>query len=127
MLKPVFGAACLCTAAILPAHAQAARESTPAAQQALMVVKVHDALNVRSGPSTRFGVISTFRSGTRVAITGDCRSMWCPVQHESTSGWVYRSYLANDVAVARPSTPPSDPPGQDPARPNLTTPQRPTK
>ena len=79
MLKPFIGAACLCAAAISPAQAQTVRESTPAGRQAFMVVKVHDALNVRSGPSVRFGVINIFQSGTRVAITGDCRSMWCPV------------------------------------------------
>ena len=127
MLKPFIGAACLCAAAISPAQAQTVRESTSAARQAFMVVKVHDALNVRSGPSVRFGVINTFQSGTRVAITGDCRSMWCPVQHESTSGWVYRSYLTSEVTAARPSSPPGNPSAQNPSRPNLATPQRPAK
>jgi hypothetical protein len=92
-----------------------------------MVVKVHDALNVRSGPSTRFGVVSTFQSGSRVAVTGDCRAMWCPVQHESTRGWVYRSYLTNEVAAARPDAAPSNPRAQEPARSNLAAPQRPAK
>ena len=63
MLKPFIGAACLCAAAISPAQAQTVRKFTPAARQAFMVVKVHDALNVRSGPSARFGVINIFRIG----------------------------------------------------------------
>src|SRR6185295_14466562 len=29
-------------------------------------------------------------------ITGACRSQWCPVQHDSVSGWVNRMYLSNE-------------------------------
>jgi hypothetical protein len=35
-----------------------------------------------------------------IAITGPCRSEWCPVQHQSTSGWVNRMYLANDEPLS---------------------------
>jgi hypothetical protein len=69
-------------------------------------VERDDVLNVRSGPSTDFDVIAELQPGSRgVAITGTCRSQWCPVQHELTTGWVNRMYLANDAAMS--STPPS--------------------
>jgi Bacterial SH3 domain len=56
-----------------------------------------DVLNVRRGPSTDFDVIGELEAGSRgILITGACRSEWCPVQHQSTSGWVNRIYLTNE-------------------------------
>lgn len=78
-------------------------------------IKADDALNVRSGPSTQFGVLGIFKPDTRgIAITGECRAMWCPVQHEGLSGWAYRGYLAKDeAAVATNNSIP--PPAASPA------------
>jgi hypothetical protein len=60
-----------------------------------------DVLNVRSGPSTEFEVVAELRPGSRgISITGACRSEWCPVQHESTTGWVNRMFLANEEPVS---------------------------
>ena len=60
-------------------------------------VERDDVLNVRSGPSTEFKVVGELQPGSRgISITGACRSEWCPVQHESTSGWVNRMYLSKD-------------------------------
>jgi len=60
-------------------------------------VERDDVLNVRSGPSTEFDVIGALPPGSRgVAMTGNCQSGWCPVQHQSTRGWVNRTYLAID-------------------------------
>jgi hypothetical protein len=54
-----------------------------------------DVLNVRDGPSTEFAVVGELQPGSRdVSITGACRSEWCPVRHQATSGWVNRMYLA---------------------------------
>jgi hypothetical protein len=56
-----------------------------------------DVLNVRSGPSADFDVVAELQPGSRgVSITGSCQSQWCPVQHETITGWVNRTYLAND-------------------------------
>ena len=56
-----------------------------------------DVLNVRSGPSTEFDIVGELQPGSRgISITGACRSEWCPVHHQSTSGWVNRMYLAKD-------------------------------
>jgi hypothetical protein len=70
-------------------------------------VERDDVLNVRSGPSAEHDIVGELQPGSRgVAITGECRSRWCPVQHESTTGWVHANYLVKD-----------DPLGADPARP----------
>jgi hypothetical protein len=74
-------------------------EAQRAAQPAFMVVNVarNDVLNVRSGPSAEFNVVGELPPGSRgVTITGTCLSGWCPVQHQSTSGWVNRTYLARE-------------------------------
>ena len=66
-----------------------------------------DVLNVRSGPSTEFDVVAELQPGSRgISIIGACRSEWCPVQRQSTKGWVNRMYLANDGPVARAASPP---------------------
>ena len=64
-------------------------------------VERDDVLNVRSGPSTEFDVVGALQPGSRgISITGACRSQWCPVQHQSTAGWVHRMYLANDEPLS---------------------------
>jgi hypothetical protein len=60
-------------------------------------VDADDVLNVRRGPSTDFEVIGELQPGSRgITITGACRSTWCPVQHQATSGWVNRIYLVSE-------------------------------
>jgi SH3 domain-containing protein len=64
-------------------------------------VEADDVLNVRSGPSTDFDIVAELQPGSRgVAITGACRSQWCPVQHALATGWVNRMYLADDQAMS---------------------------
>ena len=90
-------------------------EPKRAAQPAFMVANVarDDVLNVRSGPSAEFDVVGELPPGSRgVTITGGCRSVWCPVQHQSTSGWVNRMYLANEESLS----PPHDLLAPDPTR-----------
>ena len=101
-----------------------------AAQPAFKVANVarHDVLNVRSGPSAEFGVVGELQPGSRgVMITGGCRSVWCPVQHESTSGWVNRIYLANEepLSVTPRRSPPGDLLAPDPTRSGLALRRRP--
>jgi hypothetical protein len=60
-------------------------------------VEADDVLNVRRGPSTDFDVVGALQPGSHgITITGACQSMWCPVRHEATAGWVNRIYLANE-------------------------------
>jgi hypothetical protein len=68
-------------------------------------VEQDDVLNVRSGPSTDFDIVAELQPGSRgVAITGACRSQWCPVQHALTRGWVNRMYLTDEVSSSRPAS-----------------------
>jgi hypothetical protein len=62
-------------------------------------VRSDDVLNVRSGPSADFGIVSALPPGSRgIAITGPCRSQWCPVRHQASSGWVNSIYLVVEEA-----------------------------
>jgi hypothetical protein len=62
-------------------------------------VRSDDVLNVRSGPSSDFDIVGVLPPGTGgIAITSACRSQWCPVRHESASGWVNRTYLTPEWA-----------------------------
>jgi hypothetical protein len=73
---------------------------------AFMVANVEqdDVLNVRRGPSTDFDVVAALQPGSRgITITGACQSLWCPVRHEATMGWVNRIYLVNEQPL--PVTP----------------------
>jgi Bacterial SH3 domain len=86
----------------LPALQQTREPKRPAAPLFMVAnVEADDVLNVRSGPSTDFDIIAELEPGSRgVAITGACRSQWCPVQHASTKGWVNRTYLTDDDAMS---------------------------
>ena len=82
---------------------QASQQPTPPTEPMYIVANVarDDVLNVRSGPSTEFDVVAELQPGSRgVSITGACRAEWCPVQHQSTSGWVNRMYLVNDESLS---------------------------
>jgi Bacterial SH3 domain len=81
-----------------PPQKQAEPQPQPkrASQPLFMVANVRqdDVLNVRSGPSSDFGVVGELQPGSRgIAITSACVSKWCPVQHRSTKGWVNSAFL----------------------------------
>ena len=105
MLKTVIATIALtvCTASLANADSGPEPTSkTTADQSAFKVVKIQrlDWLNVRSGPSTRFGIIGRFEFDTRgIAITGACKAGWCPVQHDKVSGWAFRGYLDKEEPI----------------------------
>lgn len=89
----VVGAVCMCTAGAIPAQAN----TGPDSKKAFKVVNVanNDVLNIRSGPSSDHGVVGELQPGSGgITMTGGCKAMWCPIQHETKSGWVNRKYLA---------------------------------
>lgn len=52
-------------------------------------------LNVRSGPSTGYGVVDTLYAGENVDVQ-ECRSNgWCYITHSGPDGWVSSNYLTN--------------------------------
>lgn len=52
-------------------------------------------LNVRSGPSTGYGVVDTLYAGEDVDVR-ECRSNgWCYITHSGPDGWVSARYLTD--------------------------------
>jgi uncharacterized protein YraI len=49
-------------------------------------------LNMRSGPSTRYGVVDVIPYGHRVKVY-NCNGSWCKVKFRGHRGWASRSYL----------------------------------
>jgi hypothetical protein len=76
-------------------------QARPAAAKArfkVANVRADDVLNVRAGPSSDHDIVGALPPGSRgIAITSECRSRWCPVQHDSTTGWVNSAYLAPEI------------------------------
>jgi Bacterial SH3 domain len=58
-----------------------------------------DVLNVRSGPSERYASVGGLPAeGRGVQIVGPCRDEWCPIRHGQITGWVNRTYLAEETS-----------------------------
>jgi len=56
-----------------------------------------DILNVRSGPSAQYASVGGLPpEGRGVKIVGPCRDDWCPIKHGRLSGWVNRTFLAEE-------------------------------
>ena len=51
------------------------------------------ALNVRSGPGTKYQVVDTLRAGEVVDATECNQYRWCYVKHDGSDGWVSGKYL----------------------------------
>jgi len=70
-----------------------------------------DALNVRSGPSTAFPVLTTVPNGTQMTVLGrNPANTWLNVQlTDGTQGWVTRSLTDYTLVAANVVTPPALP------------------
>lgn len=78
--------------------------SEPSRTFRVVNVRDDDVLNVRRGPSTDFDVVGELQPDSRgVVMTGTCRAVWCPVQHDSVTGWVNRLYLSQSDDENAPS------------------------
>jgi uncharacterized protein YraI len=61
-------------------------------------VTIDDVLNVREGPSADHTIVGTILpEATGLRLTGPCLSVWCPISHRGTTGWVNSMYLAKDT------------------------------
>lgn len=73
----------------------AAIGATLLGMSAVQAAQSTTALNVRSGPSTGYGVVDTLYSGENVDVR-ECRSNgWCYITHSGPDGWVSSNYLTN--------------------------------
>jgi len=75
------------------------------------VVHVQTGLNVRNGPSSRFGVCGLLRPGDRFRIDEE-KGNWCRITQANSNGdpvtgWVYQKYVArigrSDAVVKQPA------------------------
>jgi len=58
-----------------------------------------DILNVRSGPSQHYASVGGLPpEGRGVKIVGPCRADWCPIKHGHLTGWVNRTFLAEETS-----------------------------
>lgn len=82
--------------------AAAAMVFLPAAQAAPGSATAH--VNVRSGPGTGYGVVSTLQRGQQVDVQ-QCQGSWCYVEGRGVAGWVSSNYLAAGGRPVNPSNP----------------------
>jgi hypothetical protein len=84
-----------------PSAAALASEANGARQQELfrvVGVNIDDVLNVREGPSADHTIVGTILpEATGLRLMGPCLSVWCPISHRGTTGWVNSMYLAKDT------------------------------
>ncbi|MCO5218224.1 MAG: SH3 domain-containing protein [Thermomicrobiales bacterium] len=61
-------------------------------------------LNMRSGPGTSYGIITTAPNGSSIEIMGDPQSGFYPVRYSGNKGWMHSDWLATGSA-SLPQTP----------------------
>lgn len=57
-------------------------------------------LNVRTGPSTSYGIVTTLPKGTQVTTTGTTQNGWTQISLNGSLRWVASSYLAASSGTA---------------------------
>ena len=53
-------------------------------------------VNVRTGPSTHYGVVDTLRPGEAVSVSRQSNG-WCEISHFGPDGWVSCRYLSGSA------------------------------
>lgn len=72
-------------------------------------MRTTDSLNMRSGPGTGYGIITTVANGNTVEIMGDPQNGFYPVRYGGNKGWMHGTWLTT-VSSSEPSNPaPSNP------------------
>lgn len=67
------------------------------------------AVNLRTGPSTAYQVITTLPPGAPIAVRS-CSGSWCLVNASGLSGWVSASYIGGRAYGGYAYAPPPPPP-----------------
>lgn len=68
-----------------------------------------DALNIRSGPGTSYGVISSVSYDT-IVTASESRAGWLKISNKGVTGWISSDYVTEDNST---STPPSNDDGSN--------------
>lgn len=64
-----------------------------------------DALNMRSGPSTSNGIITTMPRGATVELMGSAQDGWYPVRYAGNKGWASSGWLSIGASAPAPTQP----------------------
>ena len=90
-------------------------EDTSVGDTVVTTMRTTARLNMRSGPSTGYSIITTLVNGATVEIMGDAQGGFYPVRYGGNKGWMSADYLTTDGA-GEPG-PPSEAPVENPDAP----------
>ena len=62
-----------------------------------------DALNLRTGPGTGYGVVTVMYSGAGLEIMGDPQAGFYPIRYNGTKGWASGDYIGIGTAAPAPT------------------------
>lgn len=68
--------------------------STAVGDTVVSTMRTTARLNMRSGPSTSYSIVTTVVSGATVEVMGSAQSGFYPVRYGSTKGWMSGDYLS---------------------------------
>jgi uncharacterized protein YraI len=78
-----------------PANNNGNSGSVPVGNSVVGSRTVTTGLNLRTGPSTSYGVILVMRSGATVELMGNASGGFLPVRYQGTKGWASADYLSS--------------------------------
>ena len=90
----------------------APEEEPPAPVTKMGTVRVNDVLNVRSGPSTGYGIVKTLKNGDKVEILEE-KVVGTMVWGKISDGWISMDYVVIDGEEEPPT---AEPPQQEPPK-----------
>lgn len=98
----------LSTGGSAPAPSQPSAPSNPGVGDTVVGTMVTtDSLNMRSGPSTSNGIITTIPRGVTVELMGSASGPWYPIRYAGNKGWSHGDWLSSGSAAPAPA--PSQP------------------
>jgi uncharacterized protein YgiM (DUF1202 family) len=87
----------------LAAAALVGAMALPGAASAQQMAFTTTDLNMRTGPSPDFAVVTVIPANSGVGVLGCTETMtWCQVSFAGITGWAYAPYLAVELAAAPP-------------------------
>ncbi len=91
-----------------PAPSQPAPSNPGVGDTVIGTMVTTDSLNMRSGPSTSNGIITTIPRGVTVELMGSASGPWYPIRHAGNKGWSHGDWLTSG-STAAPAPAPSQP------------------
>ncbi len=81
--------------AVLAPTTAAADPVVEGEEHCVINVRTDDGLNMRTGPGTRYAILTVKRYGDcGITVTAPCGGNWCPVEDGHHAGYVSRRYIA---------------------------------